>query len=77
MLECLSVVWLFLLSSLRVHIVVSYSERESFHKIRGEKFKLPQGRSHGAKISKIHENATFGHGSDPKNALGSCAARNV
>ena len=48
-----SVVWIFLLSSLRFHIVVSDSERESFQKIRGEKFKLGPGLTHNVEIPKI------------------------
>ena len=50
LLKILSVVWLLLLSSPRFHIVVSDSDRESFHKIRGEKVMRGQGRSHGAKM---------------------------
>ena len=76
-LKCLSVVWLLLLSSTRFHIVVLYSERGSFHKIRGEKFEPGSGLSHEAMIFKIHENSTCGHVWDVGDSLGSCAARNV
>ena len=77
MLRCLSFVWLFLFSSTRFHIVVSYSERESFHKIRGGKFERGLGLAHEAKIMKIHENVEFGDVWDRENDVGSCAARNV
>ena len=77
MLEILSVVWLSLLSSTSFHIVVSDSEPESFQKIRGEKFELASGLIHETEIWKIHENSTCGHVWDAKNALGSCAARNI
>ena len=49
----LSYVWVFLLSSLRFHIVVSDPATESFQKIRGEKFERGQGLSHDAGIRKI------------------------
>ena len=54
---CLSVVWLFLLSSPSCNTIVSDSERESFQKIRGEKFKLGSGLTRDVKnyknLSKI------------------------
>ena len=43
----------FLVSSLRVYHVVSDSERESFQKIPGEKFRLGQGQNHDAENPKI------------------------
>ena len=52
-LESLSVVCVFLLSSLRFHIVVSDGASISFWKISGEKFELISGRDHGHENSKI------------------------
>ena len=46
-LERLSVVWLFLLSTARYEHVVSDSERESSQKIRGEKFERGPGQHDG------------------------------
>ena len=77
MLRCLSVVWLFLLSSNRFHIVVSYSERRSFHKIRRENLKRGSGLTNDVKIMKIHENVEFRDVWDRENAVGSSGARNV
>ena len=53
------------------------SGRESFQKIRGEKFECGSGLTHGLENLKISENMTSGDVWDPENALGSCAARNV
>ena len=46
-LESLSVVCVFLLSSLRFHIVISDGGSISFCKISGKKFERGSGRAHG------------------------------
>ena len=51
-LVCLKIVFNFLLSGPSLNHEDSDSERESFQKIHGEKFKRAQGSTHGAKIKK-------------------------
>ena len=51
--ECLSVVWLFLLSSPSFDHEDSDSEHGRFQKILSEKIELASGLSHGAKIRKF------------------------
>ena len=50
--ECLSVVWLLLLSSTSFDHENSDFEHERFQKIQCQKFELASGLSHGAKIQK-------------------------
>ena len=77
MLLILSVVFNFRLSSPSFDHEDSDSERESFRKTRGEKFEPGQALANEAKILKIHEHFEFCDVWRVKNALGSCAARNV